>query len=318
MANKNERKIRIPEDVEEFADVKLKSFKKDSKGYYSSKKEAKESYYLYLIDLLPETIEFIVRFGHVNNRKVQETKAAVLKKIADPDFVKVLTKRIKKGDEIKKIKLLPIILREMLLAAKRENDARLAEDPNAKCFDISDLVELSKLILKKRIKKLEKEGISQGLAFDILTVFPCSAAFESSQFYRMRTFYETLYEHAKTTKIDVPVIMKNVVKEENYKAFIVFALLERKEKFSRLTDSQKTLYLNISNWCFDVMDKEMKKGEIFDTLSMYVNARERDDKAGKDSNRRCNLLSSISEDEYKRLYAALQNVARDDSKKKYL
>ena len=316
MAN-NERKVRVPKEVHKFVKANVKDFMKESKGFYGSKKEARKSYYLYLIDKLPETIVFMVKFGHLNNSEIREIRDNVLKKITDLEFVKILTKCVKKDDGIENIKLLPIIIRDVLIDVKRANDARLADDANAKLVNVSDLVDLSRLILKKKIKKFEKEGISQSLAFDILSVLPCKEAFESSQFYRMRTFYETLYEHAKATKIDVRKVMDLAVPKKSQLSFITFAMLERKEKFSKLIDSQKTLYLDITNYCIEQMN-EMKKDEVYEILDAYVKSRERDDRQNKDGNRRCNLLTSISEAEYPRLAKIIRSVAQDESVKKYL
>ena len=64
-----------------------------------------------------------------------------------------MEKEIKNGNKIENIKLLPIIIKEILMEIKRANDAALASDPNAKLYDASDLVELVQLILKKSLKK---------------------------------------------------------------------------------------------------------------------------------------------------------------------
>ena len=136
--------------------------------------------------------------------------------------------------------------------------------------------------------------------------------------YRIRILYDTLYEHAKTTQIDFEKLIEAVVDEDYQLACITFALLERKEKFSRLTDSQKTLYLAITNWCFNTMEKKLKKAEVAEVLRVYIRNRSRDDKNGKDSNRRYSL-SSLSEEEYPRIATIVKRmIADDESVKKYL
>ena len=315
--NNNKRKVHIPSDVKEFAKADFKKFKKRNKDYYDSKKELRKSFYLYLIDLFPSVIEFTVKYGYINDDDVQEVKHQILAKINDVEFIKVLKKTLK-NDDIHNIKLLPIIIKEILMEAKKRNDAILAENPNGQIYDMSDLVELSRMILKKRMKKLEKLGISSTLAFDVLSVIPCKAALESSQSYRIRVLYETLYEHAKTEQIDFEKLIDAVIDEDYQLMCITFALLERKEKFSRLTDSQKTLYLAITNWCFNTMEKKLKKAEVAEVLNIYVRNRTRDDKNGKDSNRRYSL-SSLSEEEYPRIAGIVKSmIADNDSVKKYL
>ena len=320
MANTNNknRKVHIPGDVKEFAKADFKKFKKRNSDYYDSKKELKQGYYLYLVDLFPPVIEFIVKYGYINNDDVQQGKNRALAKINDMDFIKVVKKTIKRGDDIENIKLLPIIIKEILIEAKKRNDAILAENPNGKIYDMSDLTELSYLILKKRMKKFEKVGISTSLAFDVLSIIPCKEALKSSHMYRIHALYDTLYEHAKTAQIDFDKLIDLAVDEDYHLACISFALLERKEKFSKLTDSQKTLYLAITNWCFNTMEKKLKKQEVYELINIYVKSRIRDDKNGRDSNRRYSL-SSLSEEDYPRITTVVKRIiADDDSVKKYL
>ena len=320
MANTNNknRKVHIPGDVKEFAKADFKKFKKRNSDYYDAKKELQQGYYLYWVDLFPPVIEFIVKYGYINNDDVQQVKHQALAKINDMDFIKVVKKTIKRGDDIENIKLLPIIIKEILMEAKKRNDAILAENPNGKIYDMSDLTELSYLILKKKMKKFEKAGIPASLAFDVLSIIPCKEALKSSQMYRIHALYDTLYEHAKTTQIDFDKLIDLAVDEDYHLACITFALLERKEKFSKLTDSQKTLYLAITNWCFNTMEKKLKKQEVYELINVYVRARIRDDKNGRDSNRRYSL-SSLSEEDYPRIATVVKRIiADDDSVKKYL
>jgi hypothetical protein len=312
----NNRKVKISEDAKEFAKLTLKKFKKESDGYYDSKKELKQSYQLYLIDLLPKTIEFVVKFGYIKDDTVQETKEAIYAKLVDEDFVKVLKKEIKNGNKIENIKLLPIIIKDILLQAEKSNAELLANDPNAKIYDMSDLVELTQLILKKRLKKMAKAGIDENIAFDTLSIIPTDIALKSSQNYRIHMFYECLYEHSKSKVIPFNDIMKVIVDEEYYPMFIAFALLERKEKFGKLTDNQKTFYLAVSSWCFDTMEK-LNKDVIRAIITSFIRGRQRDESKNNDSNRRY-ALGSLSETDYPRIAKTIKAmIAENDSIKKY-
>lgn len=320
MANKQnqQKQIRINEDAKQFASLTLKKYKKHNGDYFDSKKELRNSYYMYLIDLLPDTIEFVVKYGYINREEVQETKKAIYTKISDPDFVKTLRKELKNDNKIKNIKLFPIMIKEILLEGKRVNDEALAQDPNAKQYDLSDLVELSQLIMKKKLKKMEKAGISSSIAFDSLSIIPCKEILETSQFYRIKSLYECLYEHSKGANVPFTELMSVLIGTEYYPAFITFALLERKERFTKLTDAQKQLYLDISNWCFKTMEKDLSKEEVESIVKTYIAGRKRDEAQGKDGNRRY-ALSSLSADDFPRISKVIQKmIADDDSIKKYL
>lgn len=312
----NNRQVRINEQAKKFAKASLKRYKKDN-DFYDSKKELRNGYIMYLLDMLPKSIEFCVKYGYIPKDEVRETKNAIFAKINDPDFIKILKKELKNGNKIENIKLLPIMIKEILIEAKKANDEILAADPNGKIYDMSDLVELSQMIMKKKLKKMDKAGIPQNVAFDVCSIIPYEKALESSQFFRIHSFFDCLYEHAKTTAIPFAKLMDELVDPEYHNMFITFALLERKERFARLTDAQKTLYLDISTWCFTSMEKS-GKNEIEAVVKTYVNSRKRDDAAGKDSNRRY-ALSSLSVDEYGKIAKVITKmIADDDSIKKYL
>lgn len=313
----NNNNVKLNDDAKDFAKLTLKKFKKKQGDYFDSKKELREAYEMTLIDLLPKTIEAMVKYGHIQNQDVQDTKIEIYKKINDPDFIKLLKKEIKHGNDIENIKLLSIIIKEILLEANKANTAALAENPNAKIYDVSDLIELVQIINKKKLKKFEKAGINDKLAFDMVSIIPCDSALESSQFYRIHMLYDTMYEHSKSITVPFEKIMDILVGEDYYPVFIVFALLERKEKFSKLTDNQKALYLDITNWCFKIMES-LSREEIEKIINLYVSSRKKDEAQGKDSNRRF-PISSLSANDYERINKVVNRMISDDPNiKKYL
>ena len=322
-----QRKIMIPRNVKEFASAKWKKFKKEEGEYSSSKKELQEMWYTYLLEFMPDVIEFLTRFGHIKTEDIQTIKASCYQKITDPKFVKFLKKQLKSGDKIRSINLLPILLREIITETQKENAARLEayeeakkEDPSTKepeYFVIDFLTDLSLEILGKRIKKLTKHGISKELAYDVLSIIPCKDALKAHQFYRLSQFIQTLYIHADKSELPINFsdIVEKVFGEEYYQLIITFSLLERKEKFTKLSETQKSLWLNISSWCFDTMEN-MKKEDIENILISYIKNRKRDASAGKDGNRRYNISALPSED-YPRINKVINNKI-DSSLKEYL
>lgn len=322
------KEIKIPKDVKRFGTLTLKEFKKKIATYeFDSKKEAKEAFELYLLDLLPDTIEFLVKYGHINRDEVREVKESCFARIIDTDFVKRIRKELKDENDIKNIELLPILFREIFSEAQKANTAALAKDPNAELIDLSDVEELTvKYIVKKKMKKLVKAGVPEAFAFDMLTIVPCKEAWGYSQFYRIHSLYDCMYEHVKKGNLNAArfsqlmetLIDVKVIPEELIPYFIVFALLERKEKFSKLTDEQRPLYTEITTWCFKTMENNLKKVQVEEIISLYVSSRKRDDAQGKDSNRRY-TLSTLSAQEYERISKIVNNfIVKDESVKKYL
>lgn len=311
--------VRIHDDALDFAKVTFKKYKKKYSDGYDSKKEVKAGYNMFLIDRLPRTIEFVVKYGYIKQEEVQETKEAIFAKLTDEGFIKFLKKMIKDGEKIENIKMMPIVIKEIVLAADKYNTEELAKDPNATTIvDVTDLIELSQLIMKKKLKKFENEGVDATLAFDALSVIPKDSVLESSQNYRIHMLMDVLYEHAKSKTVPFASIMNILVGEEFYPMFTVFALLERKEKFGTLTDSQKVLYLDISNWVFNIMEKDLSKDQLQEVVNTYIRSRRRDDSQGKDGNRRY-ALSTLSETDYPRISSFIKKlIANDESLAKYL
>lgn len=327
--NKNENGFKIPEEVIQFGTWgwDSKKFKKNFAYDCDTKKDLKKQHRLWLVDLLPDVITFLVKYGHINRPEVKNIKEACFGVLMEKKFIKTLKKELEKGNKIKNIDLIPIIFREIMLNAKKEDAQALAKDPNAALIDLSDVNELLvDVILKKKIKKLTKAGIPEAMAFDILCIIPCKEVLEFSQFYRVHCFYDYLYEQVnRGNLIKMNVLMEalsdaKVIPEEKYTLFILFALLERKEKFQKISDAQRVLYANITTWCFETLNdsKLVSKGALSELLSLYVKSRKNDDAQGKDSNRRY-VLSTLSEQEYGRLASAIKKfISEDESVKKYL
>lgn len=312
---RNDRNFRISGGAKDFANLTLKKFKKKEGKYYDSKKDVKKAYYSRLVDDLPFAIELVVFNGHRDNEEVKETKNAILTKlVGDDKFIEYLTKLVKNGEDIENIKLMPVVIKEILEAAEKENAALLAADPNAKVYDMTDLVNLTQLTGKKMLKKLKKAGIDEAMAFDIVSVFPTERILERSPIHWIHMLFTVMYEYAKVVKVPFDDIIKTVVGEEYYPMIISFSLLERKRKFGELTDSQRTFYNQVTDWCFKTLEG-MNKADIHHVLDRYVATRKRDN---NDSDRRY-AMTLVSASDYPRIAKTVAKmVSESEENKKYL
>lgn len=310
-------------DAEHFAKLNEDKFIKKQKKKMSwySKKELQECYFLELMDLLPGTIMFLILQGYVRKDEIQALKNSIFKNLIKKKFIKFIASEIKDGEEIENIEFLPIIIKEILGIIEKTNKEMLAKDPNCKLIESDDIVELNKLILKKKIKKMVKKGVDANIAFDVLSIIPTKEIlnlYRSSKIFRIKSLFDCLYEHSKTKTIPFADIISYVLGREYYPAIIAYALLERKEHFGTLNESQKAFYLQVSTWCFDSLEKELDKDEIVGVIETYTSTRKRDELNGKDTNRRY-ALSTLSEDDYPKLKKIINEmVVRDESIKKYL
>lgn len=319
-----ERVIReARDDAEKFAKLDADKFKKKQKKKSSwvTKKEIQEYYHLALLDNLPGAIIYLILQGYVRKDEIQDLKNRIFKNLINKKFVKFLTKEIENDEYIENIEYLPILIKEILEVINKTNKEMLAEDPNAKTIESDDIVNLSRVIMKKKIKKLTKKGVDANVAFDVLSIVPTKKVMElyrSSKVFRIKSLFDCLYEHSKTKTIPFAEIISVVLGRDYYPAIIAFALLERKEHFGTLNESQKAFYLQVSTWCFDTLEKELNKEEIVGVLETYISTRKRDEINGKDGNRRY-ALNTLSEDDYPKLKKIINEmVVKDDSIKKYL
>ena len=127
----------------------------------------------------------------------------------------------------------------------------------------------------------------------------------------MRFLMQVIYTHAKTEEISFEAIMKYVVTANYYPALIAYLLLERKSEFVNMDDKQKEFFNKVTDWSFNCME-EMEKTEIRQILESYFNARKRDKKNNKDSNRRF-FLGSLPENEFPNITKVLAKMKNDDS-----
>lgn len=305
-------------DVYAFAGSTFKEYKKQYKKKEKiSKKECKKYYFKALMQCFPAAVDWCLRHGYKNNDAIARMRDDIYMKIVDEDFIARLTKKVKAGETYRNLEFFPMIIREVLITSATLNKQALEKDPKAEVFELDDMYALSKLIMDKRMKRLMKAGISEDLAFNALSVIPNDAAFQYSPNYRINQFYNSLYECAKGTDVPFAKLMEVMFDEKRFTSFIVFALLERKEKFGTLTDNQKKLYLDITNWVFSYLETS-SRSDIEYILTAYVKGRKNDDARGKDCNRRY-ALSSLSEQTYPHIVAVLKNMMMNDSSvSKYL
>ena len=264
--NNGKNNIDVPKDVLRMSKITLKKFKKKKveEGEDFSKKELKKAYMDELIDYLPETIDFLLRYGGIQTNEMKDLRNSIYGKIADHKFIKYLTKQIKDDEDVGDIRLLPAIIRDIISEVKMQEEKDKQQNPNANIsYDTSDILNLSQLILKKKIKKADKDlGIDPDVALDLLMVIPHKSMLKDRQInYRLRLFMNVLYEHAKTADINYESCLKLVGLNEYAQSVVVFNLLERRSKFNNFNENQQKLFIAINEWMLNQLE-EMNRTDL--------------------------------------------------------
>lgn len=309
--NNGKNNIDVPKDVLRMSKITLKKFKKKKveEGEDFSKKELKKAYMDELIDYLPETIDFLLRYGGIQTNEMKDLRNSIYGKIADHKFIKYLTKQIKDDEDVGDIRLLPAVIRDIISEVKMQEEKDKQQNPNANIsYDTSDILNLSQLILKKKIKKADKDlGIDPDVALDLLMVIPHKSMLKDRQInYRLRLFMNVLYEHAKTADINYESCLKLVGLNEYAQSVVVFNLLERRSKFNNFNENQQKLFIAINEWMLNQLE-EMNRTDLESVLKLYTDLRKRDASQNRDEDRRY-FLKSVPEDEFPNLKKVINHM----------
>lgn len=321
--NRNNKDSRFSEEsVREFAKISYEKYRKENKQYFDSKKELRKDYFMSLTFDLPDVIKFVLLKGHLQTENIQQLKNGCYEKFVGDDgtaYVKYLIKEFKKynGDDIENINFLPVILYEIISDIMKFN-AEHQDQPEELIQNPDEIFELYNTILKKRLKKAEKQGIDHNLAIDLLGVIPHPSIMEYSPFFRARVVFDIIYKHAdKSANINIQKVFKYIIHEDDYNIFLGYALQERKDKCKGFNDTQRKVFNDINEWVFNTLE-DMRKNDIADILINYIRVRKKDAAAGKDSNRRY-FISSLPGPLYPRICSVVTQIrAKDPEAEKYL
>lgn len=310
MANENKKEFKIPNDVKDFASLTKKKYEKKYADPYMSKDEKKKAYYDMLIDELPAVIKLLVNYSNV--REVVDMKHDVYERLFDKKLIKKITKIVENDiDEIENICLLPIIIYDVIKEANKVHSEELKDDEKAADFDLTDVVDLSRLILKKKLKKLVKAGVNEDLAFDVLSIIPSNSVLKNHGMYRLRQMMMVLYNYSKTVDIDFDKLIKYVVSSDYYPSLIAYLLLEKKSDYVNYDEKQKEFFNKVTDWCFNTMEG-LEKEEIREILKTYFNYRKRDKQQNKDSNRRF-FIGTLPADEFPNITKVVEKMKAADN-----
>ena len=86
-------------------------------------------------------------------------------------------------------------------------------------------------------------------------------------------------------------------------------LLERKEIYVQMSESQKEFFNGCTEWMFNQMEN-MNKSVIYEILQSYADVRKRDKSQNRDSNRRY-FMNSLPETDFPKICKVLAKLKDD-------
>ena len=306
--NKN-RGFKFHENVEHFlflvSEKGQKKMKKEYKKY--SKKDRKEIIMGELLECFPEVVWTLTRYSRTP--EVIKVKEEIYDVLCDKKFIKLVKESYEEDkDSIKNIKMFPCVIYDMVQTYAKHKAEILKENPKAQveCEEITKLVNLGKVILKSKIKKLVKAGIDEDLAFDLACILPDENMLKYDDKYRIALLLKAIYENAKTKDINIEKVMKVIVTKEYYPRAILTAMLEKRENYANLTEKQQKAFTDITTWTFNSLE-DYDKEIIMSIIKKYVDVRKRDKEQNKDSARRL-FLSALPESDYPEINKVMKKM----------
>jgi hypothetical protein len=203
----------------------------------------------------------------------------------------------------------------------RQEDLTDEEKEFGKRIHSDDLIEFCMKILKKIIKKYEKQDLSSEVAFQIATVIPTTKLLAGSRKW-FRNLITTLHIMAEKSVPDLKAIFKAILKLDGKKYInkkLFYELLYQEFMLKRLsnkkysaTDSQKEFYDNFVDMTLEYLN-ELKVGKVKNILKQYIKARKKAEEFKSDGKRIIKFVDHAnSNSPYQNIKAAVQELINDD------
>ena len=328
--DKKKKDIQIPECVKVLKLSKKKYAKKngiDLDSNKMSKKDGKRKLKKITLEYNEEVIKGLNKAVKIltevteDTKKVNKVKEWIENKIVDPATMDAVAEMYKKHPELySNMIYLPYMI-VSTITYYRQEDLTDEEKEFGKRIHSDDLIEFCMKILKKIIKKYEKQDLSSEVAFQIATVIPTTKLLAGSRKW-FRNLITTLHIMAEKSVPDLKAIFKAILKLEGKKYInkkLFYELLYQEFMLKRLsnkkysaTDSQKEFYDNFVDMTLEYLN-ELKVGKIKGILKQYIKARKKAEEFKSDGKRIIKFVDHAnSNSPYQNIKAAVQELINDD------
>lgn len=334
MANNNQRnnnnkpqqtrKPVRPDEVLDFMDLNYSDYKKEFKKELG-KKECKRRYLEEVVELVPYASNYVFNSGYLESEA--EVGDHLQKMLLSEKTINAIIKECKNDDYYKEsLATLPYFIRAMLIEMREHQDQVQEEDEEALTAVRDALIKLINVICEKKVNKLEKKGVDKPIALDLVSILVKTGPnYDRIKFFQISEAFRTLYDYADKEPdliapgkpMDFTDLMSAIVGKDNMSMIIQFALNERNDRKTNMTDKQKAYWDHITQCIFSAIE-EYDKEEIDAILTSYIENRKRDYQNGKDSARRFHIVD-LPEAEFPKTVKRVRKLISDDeSNKQYL
>lgn len=324
------KKIKVPKSVLDLRMSPKKFAKKNNiriKGKGLSKSERKHAvkrlnhaYSENAINGLNKAVKILAE--NPEGKKIDKVKEGVDNIISNPDVMKRIAKLYEKNpDSYDNMIFLPHMI--MTTISYYSSDSISEEEKEiAESMDKDALAKFCEKILKKKIKRYKKLGLSDELAFQLAAVVPTAKLFKNNRKWYKRLIQQ-MYDMATVSEIDVDVMLKAIIKIDKDKViskkdflegfFSEFILQRSTNKTHSYTDTQKDLHESLIERTLIYLDN-MKSHRLKDILKQYIKRRKVAEEYKNDTKRVIKFIDHAnSNSSYTNIKSVVQELIADNS-----
>lgn len=277
-------------------------------------------YYEALIVGLNKAVKILTEV-HEESKKLDKIKRGVEKIILNHESMDGIIKIYKKDpSRYEELKFFPYMI---LSTIEYYNKGELSDEDKelAESIDLEKLLEFASSILKKEIKRYNKLGLSDTIAFKLAATIPSTKILNKSRVYYKRLL-NMMYTMSENESLDIDRVFKAVIKLDGKKvikkkAFLTnfyqeFILRRMSNKNYSLTDTQKEMHEKLIDKCLEFINS-LKVGAIKCMLKAYIKSRKRAEKFKTDGKRVIKFTDQVnSNSPYVNIKAAVQELISDN------
>jgi hypothetical protein len=327
---KSKKKLKIPKSVLNLKQSPKKFAQKHNiriKGKHLSKKEKKHNfkrlqkeYSEFAASGLNKAVKILAE--HPKHKKTEKVKAGVDNIISNPDVMTRVAKLYKKSPETyPNMIYLPFMIMNTLVYYASDSISE-EEKEIGKQLDNEKLIKFCEKVLKKEIKRYEKFGLDQTIAYQIATVIPTAKLLKSNRNW-YKKLIQQMYDIAENEDVDIDLILKAVSKIDkkriiNKKDFLEgffteFILQKSSNKSAKYTDKQKELHDGLIERSLIYMDN-LKPRKLKDILKTYIKRRKTAEEYKNDGKRVIKFTDHAhSNSPYATIKEVVQELIEDNS-----
>jgi hypothetical protein len=256
-------------------------------------------------------------------KKIEKVREAVDNVIVNPGVMKRVAKLYSKDPKnYPNMMLLPNFITTTILYYNQDT-LNEKEKEEGKNLDKDQLLEFCEKILKTKIRRYRKSGLSSSTSYQLATVIPTTNLLKNNNRQWNKKLIQSLYTIAETESVDLNMILssvrtidkkKSIKKNEFYEGFFSeFMLSKSSNRNHTFNDTQKDLHDSLIEKTLEYLEN-IKPRKCREILKGYIKRRKTAESYKNDSKRVIKFIDHAnSNSSYTNIKSVVQELISDNS-----